>query len=130
MLPIAASLGCFAIFDISARIDSPAGAGWTTLLALMFALGASLSLRAKSLAAIIVSFRTFVFWFNYNVHGWYGPQTYQFEPDCRSALARKAWILGSIALLAAAVSCLTSALPGSHLGFGDMPEGRRALHGS
>lgn len=128
--PLAASLGCIAVHEIATPHDSPAGAGWTTLLALMFALGASLTFRARSpAAAVAAASRAFVFWFNYNLHGWHGPQTFQFEPDCRSATARKAWILGPAALLAAAVSCLTSSLPGSHLGFGDLPEGRRALAG-
>jgi hypothetical protein len=129
LVALAAAVGCMVVFHIAERDHPQAGAGWTTILALIIALAAPLLLRANPLAASAAACRAFVFWFNYNLHGWYGPQTYQFEDGCRSPVARKAWVFVAVAALAAAVSCLTSVLPGPHLGLGDRPEASRTMTG-
>jgi hypothetical protein len=92
------------VFFFAGRSLSPHLAGLVALGLVILFLAAQVTLCEAGPGAVVSACaRGLVCWYSYNRHRWSGPQTFQFEPPWRDPSARSALVLGTTAILAAAV---------------------------
>jgi hypothetical protein len=92
------------VFFFAGRSLPPHLAGLVALGLVILFLAAQVALCEAGLQAVVSACaQVLVCWYSYNRHGWSGPQTFQFDPPWRDPSARTALVLGTTAILAAAV---------------------------